>query len=273
MDLKEPYQITMLIITIITLFFQFFVLYLILRVSPRTMRSYIPYLAISCICEIIFSFNYGIMVMFDVPEVYPGAGLLISGYSKYFGQEFVNFCVAAIYALGCSILMCQNVCLIFRYLSIRSSPELKNKFTKLPVTLLVYTFVFGISIALGIASFFAIASPEEYQSILSTKNLNVPIDLNTTRILARTNRPYLQYFQGATALLILMSEVLYLIIVVYILQVLKQNSSSFSKRSILLQRQLTLLLAAELLVPLIMLILPSIWNLDICFSITRKCFS
>jgi hypothetical protein len=71
------------------------------------------------------------------------------------------------------------------------------------------------------------------------------IDFETPRLLLYNNKPDVNYFFGFVGTGLAVSEAVYLFVVFKILRVLHQNSSSFSRRSIRLHRQLTILLAAQ----------------------------
>jgi hypothetical protein len=49
MDLTRPFQLTTVLISIVTLFLQFFTLYMIVYVSPKNMNDYKRYLIINTV--------------------------------------------------------------------------------------------------------------------------------------------------------------------------------------------------------------------------------
>jgi hypothetical protein len=84
----------------------------------------------------------------------------------------------------------------------------------------------------------------------TTGVLPTNIDLETPRLLLYNNKPFIGYFFTGIGTCLVISELIYFYVVYKILMILHQNSSSFSRRSIKLHRQLTLLLAAQVSWPL-----------------------
>jgi hypothetical protein len=156
----------------------------------------------------------------------------------------------------------QDICLIYRFLAVHPNRDLAKKFTKLSCTLFVYGLVFVISVLIGLAAFLVIAPSSEHKTIIESWMMKTSgklpeyIDLETPRLLLYNNKPFISYFFNGIGICLGISEIVYLVIVFKILRVLRKSSSSFSKRSIKLQRQLALLLGAQVIVPILLAIAP-----------------
>ncbi|KAI6179757.1 hypothetical protein M3Y98_00644900 [Aphelenchoides besseyi] len=254
----DYYKIGMFGSTTLTLLLQFAALYLIVFVSPRTMRSYIRYLVICTVVEMLFTITYGLLLCYSPPQTHPGLGLYVLGISKYFGTKFVNFCAASLYALGAMELLSQDICLLYRLCAVHPNRELRARFSSIRWTVINYGIAVGFSLLVGIGLYVTIANQNEYEVIIQswTSTLQTTIDLSVTRVLLRNNTPYYWFFQHAMGVFIVLSHVAYFVLIVRILLYLR--SATISKRAITLNRQLTVLLGAQICVPLILFVLPYI---------------
>ncbi|KAI6195350.1 hypothetical protein M3Y96_01222000 [Aphelenchoides besseyi] len=253
MDLTQPYELIMFVITILTLSLQIGVMYLIVFVSPQYMSDYRIFLLISTIFEFSYTFIWGIMLSVDVPVFYPGIGLLIRGLSAKFGQSgIVSF--FQIFT-GTGMILSQDICLVYRFLSVQSRNRFREKILKPRITILIYVCVCIAGAMTGLNYCYCMATPEEYHEIFRHWT-NMTIDLTLPRQVLRNTEPATQNFLRFTAVGLLVSEVVYFILIVWILLILRRNRASFSKRTIELHQRLTLLLFAQVFFPTLMLCWP-----------------
>ncbi|KAI6222243.1 hypothetical protein M3Y95_00964200 [Aphelenchoides besseyi] len=259
MDPQDPFEMGMLIIALITFLLQLLVLYLIVVISPKTMHDYRFYLIVATIIEILYSLNYSLVLLLKPPEIYPGVGIYCRGLASYLGQTAANIFASSHYFLCGLMIGSQHVCMIYRFLAIHPDRNLRQVFMTSEWKRRSYGFVFVCSLLLGIGLYFGIADPSEYAEIISTwTGVQQTIDYTEIRILLRNNRPYLARFFSVTGLLIVISEAVHLAVVISILWILKRKSASYSRRSLKMHRDLTVVLMLQLLIPALMLILPCI---------------
>lgn len=91
---------------------------------------------------------------------------------------------------------------------------------------------------------------QDHKTILDTWSLSstgetVELDLMAPRFLLYNNRPYLKKYFIVIAACLVTSESIYFVFVFLILSILKRDSAKFSRRSLRLHKQLTVLLAMQ----------------------------
>ncbi|KAI1698920.1 serpentine type 7TM GPCR chemoreceptor srh domain-containing protein [Ditylenchus destructor] len=112
MELNSVYDILAFVLSFASILFQFCVIFVVVKVSPFTMRPYRYFLCIMTIWDISFTFLIGVGLA--PHHVYPMSGATVHGFAQDFGLDFARVMVCAVVFSAVQIMAAEFYCLLYR---------------------------------------------------------------------------------------------------------------------------------------------------------------
>ncbi|KAI1706540.1 serpentine type 7TM GPCR chemoreceptor srh domain-containing protein [Ditylenchus destructor] len=264
MTIVNWYEICLFVFTFIAILLQLYVIVLVKKETPPSMKSYSWFLIQYTIWDMLFTATLGFAMGPDFPSQ-DIAGAFVNGFARYFGKYAGNVSLAFMVFCVSAMLITLAECLIYRMMVVRADDDALKIFLK-PSTLVIVSIVaLSIAAAIAVACYFALMKPEDYPNLYVAywkKISDYPWlleklqDDTSVAIVFDGHSTYVQVFFIIVFGLFTFYEVISFAIAWSILYTLRQNSQYFSPKTYKMHRQLTFLLIGQLLTPIICNILP-----------------
>ncbi|KAI1693079.1 serpentine type 7TM GPCR chemoreceptor srh domain-containing protein [Ditylenchus destructor] len=262
MELNSVYDILAFIMSLASIIFQFYVIFVVIKVSPFTMRPYRYFLCIMTIWDIIFTFLIGVGLA--PHHVYPMSGATVHGFSQDFGLDFAHVMVCAVVFSAVQIMAAEFYCLLYRLTVVFQNRKVHKIFMH-PISK-----VFAQILFVCIGLFFSVPTFHLYLDkegvVISqtswinfaAQSLHYTIELHDNSIILLINLDT-TFFTAAKVICCCLCafSVICLLIIFAILRALRKNAHTFSKKTYKIHLQLTILLIVQLICPVVFVILPT----------------
>ncbi|KAI1705153.1 serpentine type 7TM GPCR chemoreceptor srh domain-containing protein [Ditylenchus destructor] len=226
------------------------------------MSDFRYFLCLISIWDLLFTvlLGYGLHPTFLFPL---GAGQ-INGFFKYLGPTGANIGFCLIIFAAVNVFNAQNFCLLFRVTVLLPNTNIYELFMKPVSFILSQIYWMAISLAYAIPLYSILLKDKTLVTFVTaaSKALNLPpikpdaviiaVDFNPELPIGINTRRYCAAIVGG----VIYFEIFCLAMTIYIIKRLRKNAHLFSKKTYSLQIQFTLVLAYQLLSPLIFILVP-----------------
>ncbi|KAI6172670.1 hypothetical protein M3Y98_00999200 [Aphelenchoides besseyi] len=249
------YEQLLLIVTLITVALQCFVIWMVQNKTPSNMKDYRYYLNNFTSWDMLFTIILGIIFQpFPTTPIFASS---VRGLALYGGIEFSRIMAASAVYGGSTVICAQDLALMYRWAIIYPDRRVHNffvsKYFKIPWTIFYQT----ISISLAVAFYLCFIPEAELPAYLATqKPITVPLIPNEVIICMDLTATKSRLFVVTLVALFGISETLCFTFIYLILKILREHKIKFSAATRKLHFQFLFLLTAQLLTPVVLIILP-----------------
>ncbi|KAI1717554.1 serpentine type 7TM GPCR chemoreceptor srh domain-containing protein [Ditylenchus destructor] len=275
-------------ITIFSLAAEAYLIYLIIYVSPKTMSAYRPFLLNIAFWDALLSFNIG---MFMPNMLYPASCILSNGPYKYLGPQFCLITFTFLVCCGVNGITAQDYCMMYRLTIILPNQRIHEYFMKWQAVVLIQLILWAIGLEVSISSYLTFMTPQNTTEYLNhwyddaiydwftPKWYLPPYNKNATIICTAWFSPYQTRLLWSGAIFLVTSELCCFALAVTIFGILRKNISRyesnlaqlgfaennrtlpyrigrFSRKTYSMHLQLTALIVAQYLSPIVFLVGP-----------------
>ncbi|KAI1705649.1 serpentine type 7TM GPCR chemoreceptor srh domain-containing protein [Ditylenchus destructor] len=288
MEIGSGYYAYDLVVTGITIFalvVEAYLIYLIIYVSPKTMSAYRPFLLNIAFWDTLLSFNIG---MFMPNMLYPASCILSNGPYKYLGPQFCLILFTFIVCCAVNGITAQDYCMMYRLTIILPNQRIHEYFMKWQAVVLIQLILWAVSLEVSISTLLTFMTPQNATAYLNhwyddaiydwfdAKWYLPPYNKNSTIICTDWFSPYLRKQVWSGVIFLATSELCCFAMAATIFGILRKNISRyesnlaqlgfeennrtlpyhigrFSRKTYSMHLQLTALIVAQYLSPIIFL--------------------
>ncbi|KAI1709761.1 serpentine type 7TM GPCR chemoreceptor srh domain-containing protein [Ditylenchus destructor] len=260
------YSAIVLFITSFSVVLQFYVIFVVIKLSPKSMETYRYFLCLIAVWDLMFSSLLGFGLHPKVLHPLPAGQ--VNGLFKYLGHTGGIINMSAINFAVVNVIAAQVYSLSYRLAVVLDNTRIQDYFMKPVGIVTAQTIVLGISFGYAIMGYRCIIPTKEatiqyIEGLCAFLNWTPPsrtevvlgIDFSPQNI---GNSPYIPYAIAVIAGMIFV-EILCSILAIVIIKILRRNVRAYSKKTYKIQIQLTFLLIIQLLSPIVFLMVPILY--------------
>ncbi|KAI1697834.1 serpentine type 7TM GPCR chemoreceptor srh domain-containing protein [Ditylenchus destructor] len=260
------YNGILLFLTTISILLQCYVIFMVIRASPKSMSAYRYFLCLISVWDLIFTIllGYGL----HPKLLFPLSAGKINGFLRYFGLIGAKVGLCAIIFAAVNVFAAQLYCLLYRLAVVLPDQRIYEYIMKPTSIVLAELFSLGIALAYGIPVYEVLLSGEALtlyvEGVSAYFNITAPpadsvvlaMDFNP-EIKVNSPIPYCE----AMVIGFVLVELLCFVMAYFIIKILRKNVHLYSKHTYRIQIQLTVLLIVQLASPIIFFMAPVIYAL------------
>ncbi|KAI1732360.1 serpentine type 7TM GPCR chemoreceptor srh domain-containing protein [Ditylenchus destructor] len=257
MEIVNVYEASLFSITSLSILLQIYVIVLIAKVSPTSMKAYSWFLIQNTAWDLLFTIVVGFGLALDVPSP-DVTGAFVKGLSRYFGKYGGNITMSVMIFCATGMLISLAECLIYRSMVVRSNEKILHFFLKRQNLIIVNIIALSIALSTAVVCYFSLTKPQDYSKFLLEfpwilENLR---STSTSFVYFDAHSTFTQIFFMSVFALFAVYEIISFVAAWSILRILRENSMYFSAKTYTMHLQLTVLLFGQLLTPVICNVLP-----------------
>ncbi|KAI1704699.1 serpentine type 7TM GPCR chemoreceptor srh domain-containing protein [Ditylenchus destructor] len=269
MEISSFYDTLLIMTSIISLIFQCYAVFVVLRASPISMRPYRYFLCLMTVWDLIFTFLIGLGLA--PRKISPVSGTYVHGFAQGFGHDFARIMLCMVVFSAVQIMASELNCLLYRLTVMLPNKKVQTLFVR-PISKILVQLVFVcIGLFFSIPTYNIFLNQEQlvpflaYWKIHAAQDLHIDIVVpEDTVILAHDS----SFFGPAKVVFvsICLTEIVCFIIAFVIVRMLRCNAHIFSKKTYKIHLQLTILLVVQLISPILFIAIP------VCSSLLYSLF-
>uniref|UniRef100_A0A915ET38 G protein-coupled receptor n=1 Tax=Ditylenchus dipsaci TaxID=166011 RepID=A0A915ET38_9BILA len=151
------FETLLIVITTVSCILQIYVIFIVIYVSPRAMKSYRFLIIAYTFWDLLFTFGLGFVVQ---PEVVNPTFVCIKGLGKYFGPLGGNISVCfCLFCVG-EIISAQAYALLYRLAVVLPNKVLSNLILNAKSIVFYNIIFFSFELSIAFCIYYSLATPE-----------------------------------------------------------------------------------------------------------------
>ncbi|KAI1709767.1 serpentine type 7TM GPCR chemoreceptor srh domain-containing protein [Ditylenchus destructor] len=262
----QLYSVTLLTITIVSILLQCYVFFMIIRQSPTSMSSYRYFLCLISAWDLLFTILLGLGL--HPKLMFPISAGKVNGFFKPLGLPGAKIGLCLVVYSSVNVIASQAYCLIYR-LTVVIPNKWIHEYSMKPISKVIMQIIWqALALAYGVNIYWILLSGEQLKNHIdgSCAYFNITPPTPGTPILAMNFDPDVKVnspigYGKAIVIGFVAAEFLCFLMAYFIVRVLRKNARNFSKKTYLIQLQLTFLLIAQLASPIVFFLVPVVYAL------------
>uniref|UniRef100_A0A915E8J4 Uncharacterized protein n=1 Tax=Ditylenchus dipsaci TaxID=166011 RepID=A0A915E8J4_9BILA len=258
MFFNDWYERLLFLITTFSVLIQAYVILLVVKVSPSSMKTYRYFLISYTIWDLLFTIVLGFVLDIDV-KLPLMAGGYINGLAKYCGPHGGILALSFFTFLAGGLMYSMINGLVFRYAAVQTDPTFMQWLMK-PMTY-VWSFLMAILIAFiaGFSVYLALSKPETYDHDLPLPEFQAVIkDIANGQVIVNLNPFEWPTIRMAIVLIFgfMAAQVAAFLLGFATLRNLNRNARFFSQKTFRMHLQFTVVLCIQIATPVVFIVFP-----------------